>query len=84
MQAQNLDVNPKNKQVYHQALIVATINTISHSRPVHHGTFFKVLIDKFCGCKCREIIIFAHNYFKKQNTDKATLCLVLQSSIFFS
>ena len=30
-------------------LIVATINPISHSHPVHHGTFFKVLIDKFVG-----------------------------------
>ena len=30
-------------------LIVATINPISHSHPVHHGTFFKVLIHKFIG-----------------------------------
>ena len=30
-------------------LIVATINPISHSCPVHHGTFFKVLIHKFIG-----------------------------------
>ena len=27
--------------------IVATINPISCSHPVHHGTFFNVLIDKF-------------------------------------
>ena len=27
--------------------IVATINPISHSHPVYHGTFFNVLIDKF-------------------------------------
>ena len=26
-------------------LIVATINSIHHRPPVHHGTFFKVLID---------------------------------------
>ena len=31
---------------------------------VHHGTFLKVLIDNFCSSKHREIIIFAHNYFK--------------------
>ena len=30
-------------------LIVATINPISCSHPVHHGTFFKVLIYKFVG-----------------------------------
>ena len=47
-----------------KCLIVATINPISHSHPVHHGTFFNVLIDKFCSCKHGEIIIFAHNYFK--------------------
>ena len=45
--------------------IVATINPISHSCPVHHSTFFNVLIDKFYSCKHREIIIFAHNYLKK-------------------
>ena len=27
-----------------KCLIVATINPISHSHPVHHGTFFNVLI----------------------------------------
>ena len=51
-------------------LIVATINPISHSHPVHHGTFFNVLIDKFVGCKCREIIIFAHNYFNNKTHTK--------------
>ena len=30
-------------------LIVATINPIWHSHPVHHGTFFKVLIHKLIG-----------------------------------
>ena len=46
-----------------KCLIVATINPISHSHPVHHGTptFFNVLIDKFIVCKCREIeYIFLH------------------------
>ena len=47
--------------------IVATINPISHSHPVPHGTFLKVLIDKFCSCQCREIIVFAHNYFKTKH-----------------
>ena len=50
--------------------IVATINPISHSCPVHHGTFFNVLIDKFCSCKHREIIIFAHNCFKNKTQTK--------------
>ena len=49
---------------------------------VHHGTFLKVLIDNFCSSKHREIIIFAHNYFKTKN-NKATLCLKLHLSIFF-
>ena len=30
-------------------LIVATINPIHHRPPVHHGTFFKVLIYLFVG-----------------------------------
>ena len=30
-------------------LIVAAINPIHHRPPVHHGTFFKVLIYKFVG-----------------------------------
>ena len=52
--------------------IVATINPILCRSCVHHGTFPKVLIPK-----CREIIIFAHNYFRKQNTNQATCCLDL-------
>ena len=31
----------------------------------HGSTFLKVLIDKFCSSKHREIIIFAHNYIIK-------------------
>ena len=34
-----------------KCLIVATINPIWHSCPVHHGTFFNVLIDKFIVCQ---------------------------------
>ena len=45
--------------------IVATINPIPCRPYVHPSTFPKVLIDKFCSSKCGEIIIFAHNYFKK-------------------
>ena len=66
-----------------KCLIVATINPISCSHPVNHGTFFNALIDKFIVCKCREIIIFAHNYFRKTNTNKASLCLKIQLNIFF-
>ena len=50
--------------------MVATINPISCSHPVHHGTFFNVLIDKFIVCKHSEIIIFAHNYFKQRKQAK--------------
>ena len=53
-------------QANERCWVVATINPISHSRPVHNSTFFNVLIDKFCSCKHREIIIFAHNYFKNK------------------
>ena len=42
--------------------IVATINPIPCRPYVHHGTFPKVLIDKFYSSKCREIIIFAQQY----------------------
>ena len=50
--------------------IVATINPISCSYPVPHGTFFNVLIGKIYSCKCREIIIVAHNYFKNKTQTK--------------
>ena len=62
-----------------QCLIVATINPIWCSHPVHHGTKFEVLIS----LKSKEIIIFAHNYFNEQNTNQASHCLDLQSSILF-
>ena len=58
-----------------KCLIVATINPISHSHPVHHGTFSNVLIHKFVVCKCREIIIFAHNYFKNKTQTKQIFVL---------
>ena len=49
-------------------LVVATINPILCRTCVHPtpSTFHKVLIYKFCSSKRREIIIFAHNYFKKK------------------
>ena len=62
--------------------IVATINPISHSHPVHHGTFFNVLIDKFYRCKYREIIIFAHNYFKTKHKQSKTLSCITIKYIF--
>ena len=51
-------------------LMVATINPISHSHSVHHGTFFNVLVHTFVGCKCREIIIFAHKYLRNKTQTK--------------
>ena len=56
--------------------IVATINLISHSHPVHHGTFFNVLIYKFVGREAQR----NHSLC----TNKATLCLIFQWNIFFS
>ena len=67
-----------------KCLIIATINSISCSHPVHHGTLFKVLIHKFVGSKHREITFFADNYFRKTKTNKASLCLQLQLNIFLS
>ena len=59
--------------------IVATINPISCRCPVHHGTFFNVLIDKFRVCKHREIIIFAHNYFRNKHKQSNTLsCITIK------
>ena len=43
--------------------IVATINPISHGHTVYHGTFFKVIIDKFYSCKCRSSL---HTIILKQ------------------
>ena len=63
--------------------IVATINPIRCRPCVHHGTFPKVLIDIFYSSKCREIIIFAHNFIIKANTKQATHCLDFHLSIFF-
>ena len=54
-------------------LIVATIDPISRSHIVHHGTFFNVLSDKFVACKCKENTIFAHNYFRKRKRQSKTL-----------
>ena len=62
-----------------KSLIVTTINPIWRSRPVHPGTeLFNI-----CSLKSKENIIFAHNYFRKAQTNQATCCLDFQSSIFF-
>ena len=63
--------------------IVATINPILRRPCVHPSTFHKVLIDKFCSSKCREIIIFAHNYFKKQTQTKHLFILIF-FCVYFS
>ena len=62
-----------------KSLIVTTINPIWRSRPVHPGT----KLFKICSLKSKENIIFAHNYFRKTQTNQATCCLDFQSSIFF-
>ena len=60
-----------------KCLIVATINPIWRSPPVHPGTkTFNI-----CSLKSKENIIFAH-LILKQNTNQATCCLDFQSSIF--
>ena len=51
-----------------QCLIVTTINPICRSRPVHPGTKNFTI----CSLKSKENIIFAHNYFKKTNTNQAS------------
>ena len=62
--------------------IVATINLIPCRPCVHPSICLKVLIDKFCSSKRREIIIFAHNIFLKTQTNQASHHLDFQSSIF--
>ena len=66
-----------------KCLIVATINPIPCSRPAHHGTFLNVLIDKYCSCKCTEIIIFAHNYFNSKTQTKQHFVLYY-NQVYFS
>ena len=64
--------------------IVVTINPILCRPCVHPSTFPKVLIDKFCSSKHREIIIFAHNYFRKTQANQASHHLDFYLSIFSS
>ena len=63
--------------------IVATINPIPCRHCVHPSTFHKVLIDKCCSAKRREIIIFAHNYFKKHKQTKHLIILIF-NQVYFS
>ena len=62
-----------------KSLIVTTINPIWHRRPVHPCTKFFTI----CSLKSKENVIFAHNYFKKQNTNQASHCFDFYFSIFF-
>ena len=55
---------------------------VPDSCPVHHGTFFNVLIDKFHSCKCREIIIFAHSYFINKTQTKQHFVLYYKTVYF--
>ena len=43
---------------------------------VHPSTYLEVLIHRFCSSKCREIIIFAHNYLNKQTQTKHLFILI--------
>ena len=60
-------------------LIVTTINPIWHSHPVHPGT----KIATICSLKSKENINFAHNYFRKTNTNQASHCFDCYLSIVF-
>ena len=60
-------------------LIVITIDPIWHSRPVHPGT----KLFNICSLKSKENIIFAHNYFRKTNTNQASHCFDFYLSIVF-
>ena len=62
-----------------KCLIVATINPIWCSRPVHPG----IKIFTICSLKSNENIIFAHNYLRKSNTNQASHCFDFYLSIVF-
>ena len=83
MQAQNLDVNPKNKQVYHQTLIVATINTISHSCPVHHGTFLKFSLINFVAVSVEKSSSL-HTIILKNKTQTKQHFVLYYNQVYFS
>ena len=61
-----------------KCLIVTTINPIWRSRPVHPGTKRFTI----CSLKSKENIIFAHNYFRKTNTNQASHCFDCFSIVF--
>ena len=74
-------VNPIQSKwvVAEKSLIVITINPIWRSRPVHPSTkYFNI-----CSLKSKENIIFAHNYYFKQNTKEAHCCIQFHLSISF-
>ena len=60
-----------------KCLIVATINPISCSHPVHHGTFSKFSFINFVAVKARKTSSL-HPIIPKQNANEATCCLHLQ------
>ena len=62
-----------------KSLIVTTINPIWRSHPVPPGTNFFTI----CSLKSKENIIFAHNYFRKTNTNQASHCFDFYLSIVF-
>ena len=63
-----------------KSLIVTTFNPIWRSHPVHPGTKNKFTI---CSLKSKENIIFAHNYFRKANTNQASHYFDFYLSIVF-
>ena len=60
-----------------KSLIVITINPIWHSRPVHPSTKQFTIYS----LRGKENIIFAHNYFRKTNTNQASHCFDFYLSI---
>ena len=64
-----------------KSLIVTTINPISHSCPVHHGTKFYVHSNFIAVMQGKHHL--RTQFLLKQNTNNTTCCIQLQSSIFF-
>ena len=58
-------------------------NPISHSCPVHHGTFFNVLIDKFCSCKAQRINHLCTQFILKETKQEQHFVVFFSSKYIF-